>query len=72
MLLLVKQIHLPSETLVHIEGEWRGGEKREGKLLFIWGEKGVCAKLCLILVTKQDKGKTRLPLIQTDSLHTAR
>lgn len=45
MLLLVKQIHLPSETLVHIEGEWRGGEKREGKLLFIWGERGVCAKI---------------------------
>lgn len=55
MLLLVKQIHLPSETLVHIEGEWRGGEKREGKLLFIWGERGVCAKFCLILVTKQEK-----------------
>lgn len=47
MLLLVKQTHLPSETLVHIDGVGRGGEKREGKLLFIWGEKGCWWKILL-------------------------
>lgn len=61
MLLLVKQSHLPSETLVHIDGEAGGWEeKREKVNSHLLGENSGSATFCLILFAKQDKGKSKI------------
>lgn len=60
MLLLVNR-HLPSETLVHIDGEAGGWEeKRETVNSYFLGENSGSATFCLILFVKQDKGKSKI------------